>query len=79
MIPLFCRVARRRSRVTLSQPARTMSSTRYVYVRSLVSGTKALEREGIHNRMHTHFQRNGVGALSDIIIESYVTGKGGNF
>lgn len=36
----LCRAARRRSRFTLSRPARTMSSTRNVYVRSLVSGTK---------------------------------------
>lgn len=59
----------------LSQPARTMSSTRNVYVRSLVSGTKGLERRDPQQNART-FQSNGLERLSDIIIESCVTGKG---
>jgi hypothetical protein len=76
MIPLsFVRLPDVALGLLLSQPARTMSSTRNVYVRSLVSGTKGLERRDPQQNART-FQSNGLERLSDIIIESCVTGKG---
>jgi len=74
MIPFFCRAARRRSRITFVTAGKNHVKHEE-RLRTLVLGTKGLERRDPQQNART-FQSNGLERLSDIIIESCVTGKG---